>query len=169
MSFYARQAYLETQIMQADPLELVRLLYKGAIEAVGKAREHLRSGRISERSHQVSRAIEILAELSHSLNLEQGGSVAQNLARLYDYMVQRLVDANIQQVEAPLEEVERLLATLYEAWTQVPEKAGGQTDTASMTALAGSVGFSSTSPAVPMPSWGIEDTRSTYERTYIAG
>jgi flagellar protein FliS len=169
MSFYARQAYLETEIMQADPLELVRLLYKGAIEAVGKAREHVRSGQISERSRQVSRAIEILAELSHSLNLEQGGSVAQNLAQLYDYMVRRLVDANAQQVEAPLEEVERLLGTLHEAWTQVSEQAGAQTNAASMTALAGSVGCSPISPAFPMSSWGIEDTHPTYERTYIAG
>ena len=166
MSIYARQAYLETEIMQADPLELVRMLYQGAIEAVGKARQHLRCGQIQERSRQISRAMEILAELNQSLDLERGGSVAKNLCLLYDYMLQRLLEANTQQTEPPLEEVERLLGTLQEGWNQCSVEGGGLSETASLGAMAGSVGYSTTSS---MPSWTLEETIPTYERTYIAG
>ena len=65
-----------------------------------------------------------------SLNKEAGGEVAVNLAELYVYIHKRLGDANIEQSDIPLAEVERLLNILLEAWSQLqedrPESATGQ-------------------------------------------
>lgn len=116
MSFYARQAYVETEILQADPMRLVQLLYQAALDAVGKARTHVRQGNIAQRSRQITRGMEILVELGQSLDRERGGEVASNLAMLYDYMQTRLQEANLVQMEPPLVEVEGLLSTLQEAW-----------------------------------------------------
>jgi len=124
--YKVQQAYLESEILQADPLRLVQLLYRGAIEAVGKARLHVQRGEIKARSVQITKAMDILAELASSMDLERGGDLAKNLVVLYDYMIAQLQTANFQQVEGPLVEVEKLLTTLAEAWEQIaPQSLSG--------------------------------------------
>jgi flagellar secretion chaperone FliS len=112
-------SYLETEVLSADPIRLVQLLYRSATGAVSAARYHLAAGAIRERSQQVTKALSILHELIDSLNREKGGEIATNLAGLYSYMTTRLIEANVQQIDGPLEEVERLLITLGEAWAPV--------------------------------------------------
>jgi flagellar protein FliS len=121
-----QDAYLESQVLTADPMELVRLLYRGARDATRSARAHLAAGRIAERSHQVSKAHSILTQLSASLDHLRGGTLSRNLAELYDYMQRCLLEANLRQKAGPLVEVETLLGTLLEGWEQigaVPEHA----------------------------------------------
>jgi flagellar protein FliS len=113
-----RQAYLETRVLSADPLELICLLYQHAIEAVRDARVHLASGEIALRSRAISKAIGILDELNASLNHAAGGAISSNLEQLYSYMTVRLTEANMRKQEAPLAEVESLLSTLAEAWKE---------------------------------------------------
>jgi flagellar secretion chaperone FliS len=112
-------AYLESRVLSANPVELVNLLYQAAIGAVREARYHLAEGRIAERSHQINKAFEILVELETSLDHDRGGEISRRLAVLYDYMRRRLLDANMQQSEPPLTEVLGLLSTLSEAWEGV--------------------------------------------------
>lgn len=112
-------AYLESRVLSADPIELVNLLYQACTSAVREARHHLAEGRIAERSREINKAYEILLELSASLDHERGGEISQRLALLYDYMQRRLLDANVQQADVPLVEVLGLLATLAEAWAGV--------------------------------------------------
>jgi flagellar protein FliS len=119
----ARDAYLEERILSADPVELVHLLYEASITAVGDARRHLAAGDIRARARSISKACEILAELTGSLDHEQGGEISQRLAQLYAYMHRRLLEANFQQSDKPLAEVAGLLATLAEAWEAVRWKA----------------------------------------------
>lgn len=118
-----QDAYLESQILSADPLELVKLLYRKAGEATRNAAVHLAAGRIAERSHQICRAHAILSELTVALDHTRGGTLSGNLAGLYDYMQHRLLEANQRQAAEPLVEVEGLLATLLAAWEQVPAPA----------------------------------------------
>jgi len=111
--------YLEAEVLDADPLKLVSLLYRGALEAVGDARRFLAAGAIRERSARVMKAWNILGELLRSLDRRQAGELGTQLTRLYVYMQQRLIDANTQQSDQPLAEVEKLLSTLHEAWSIV--------------------------------------------------
>src|SRR5450631_4269792 len=71
---------LETKVLSATPMELVKLLYQAAIEAVQAARHHLTRREIVERGRSVSRAVELLAELSGSLDHEKGGEISTRLA-----------------------------------------------------------------------------------------
>lgn len=115
--------YLEAKVMSASPVELVRMLYRRAIGAVAAARRHLAEGDIRARSQEISRAMEIAVELAGSLDRENGGEVARQLASLYDYMERRLIEANLHQDDRALAEVEGLLATLDEAWAAMVEPA----------------------------------------------
>jgi flagellar protein FliS len=112
----AIDAYLESRILSADPIELVNLLYQACTGAVREARHHLEAGEIAARSRSITKASEILLELVASLDHERGGAISQRLGQLYDYMVRRLTEANFQQSDAPLAEVLGLLCTLSEAW-----------------------------------------------------
>lgn len=114
------QAYQEEKILSADPMELVRLLYSGAIEAVETARQRLAAHDIGGRSAAISKAVEILGELLASLNHAGAPEVSRSLVELYDYMQRRLLAAQFEQADAPLAEVLNLMRTLAEAWNQVP-------------------------------------------------
>jgi flagellar protein FliS len=115
-------AYLESRVLTADPIELVNMLYRACTQAVREARRHLAEGRIAERSRQINQACAILIELATSLDHERGGEISQRLALLYDYMQRRLLEANMQQSDPPLADVLGLLATLSEAWASVQKQ-----------------------------------------------
>ena len=112
----AQDSYLESRVLSADPVELIRLLYGAATASVREARRHLAAGAIAERSRAITKACQVLAELAVSLDYERGGEIARRLAQLYDYMGRQLIEANVRQMDAPLEEVLNLLGTLSEGW-----------------------------------------------------
>lgn len=112
--------YLENEVLNADPVKLVSILYRAAIDAAGAARRHLAAGDIRERSRQIVKAWRIVHELMRSLDRQQGGAIGRDLAELYGYIQQRLLDANAQQADAPLAEVQELLSTLLEGWSTIP-------------------------------------------------
>jgi flagellar protein FliS len=118
----AHDAYLESRVLSAEPLELVHMLYQGAIGAVQDARHNLADGKIMERSRAITKACTILAELTVALNQEAGGELAKRLASLYDYMRRRLLEANFRQSDEPLGEVLGLLATLAEGWAEIRKR-----------------------------------------------
>jgi flagellar protein FliS len=121
-----KQAYLETRILSADPVELVSILYEHAAISVQDARQSLAAGDVPGRARAVTKAIAIVGELEGSLNREQGGDIAVNLGRLYPYMRERLTHANITKTDEPLAEVEALLRTLGDGWKEI----AGQTPAA---------------------------------------
>lgn len=112
-------AYLESQILSADPIELIRILYEHAIIAIDDSRRYLQAGDIAARSRSVSRCISILGELKASLNHEGGGALSGDLARLYDYMQWQLTLGNVEQRDEPFASVETILKTLAEGWTAI--------------------------------------------------
>ena len=115
----AHDAYLESRVLSADPVELIHLLYEAAIEAVREARRYLAEGEIAARSRSITKAYGILQDLVAALDHERGGEISGRLGQLYDYMQRRLLEANFQQTDQPLAEVLGLLATLAEAWQGV--------------------------------------------------
>src|SRR5258706_11268048 len=110
------QSYLEAEVMAANPLQLVRLLYRGALDFITAARRHLRLGEIRARSGAISKTMAIVAELARSLDAERSGELSRSLAQIYGYVQSLLMEANLHQSDPPLAEAEKLLSTLLEAW-----------------------------------------------------
>jgi flagellar secretion chaperone FliS len=116
MRHFAYDSYQEAEILSADPLELVRLLYRGAIEAIGEARQCLAAREIAGRARAINKALRIVTELAFSLDHRNGAGLSRTLVELYDYVQRLLIDANCRQVDPPLAEAGELMATLLEAW-----------------------------------------------------
>jgi flagellar protein FliS len=121
MSYPIQDNYRDTEVLNADPVRLVSILYRAAVDAVRAARRHLAAGAIRDRSRQITKAYSIVHELLRSLDSRNGGDIARSLGPLYAYISTRLLEANATQSDAPLADVERLLITLLEAWSEVPE------------------------------------------------
>jgi flagellar protein FliS len=106
--------------MSASPHGLVLMLYDGAMVAIAAARMHLQLNQHVEKSKAVSKAVTIISDgLMASLDMDAGGALAERLFALYEYMVSRLIDANVQNNGAALDEVARLLGELSGAWKQI--------------------------------------------------
>jgi flagellar protein FliS len=111
--------YLEATILSAEPIELVRILYRTAIESVRDARIHFASGDIGGRARAISKALAILMELGFCVKADADPRLARNLVELYDFMQRRLLTANLEQTDAPLAEVADLLDNLSTAWENI--------------------------------------------------
>jgi len=109
-------AYRKTAVETASPLDLILMLYDGALKFLDRGRAAMERRDLSEQNESLTRAQAILTELAVCLNMEQGGEVAANLLGLYSYMSSRLVEANVHDDPKPIEEVARLLTELREAW-----------------------------------------------------
>lgn len=115
-----RQIDIESDIRGADPHRLIVLLFDGAESALHQALIRLEANDIAGKSESLLKAIDIiLTGLSASLNIEEGGDLAQNLKALYDYMVSRLIHANLRKDAAAIREVQGLLGEISGAWREM--------------------------------------------------
>jgi flagellar protein FliS len=115
----AAQQYLQTQVRSSSPLELVVMLYDGALRATAMAVDAMERGDIRTRRDAISRALAILGELQSALNMDQGGDIAVQLDRLYTWMRDALVQATVQRDVMPIHQVRRTLETLRDGWQQI--------------------------------------------------
>lgn len=122
-----RKVGIESDVAGASPHRLVKLLYDGAIGTVRAAREHLRRGDVPAKCAAIVKAIRLVDEgLKAGLDPAHGGPIAGQLASIYDYLVARLLRANLDNDAKALEEVEGLLAGLREAWIAIDPDAPGR-------------------------------------------
>ncbi|SCU73929.1 flagellar protein potentiates polymerization [Cupriavidus necator] len=118
------QVGVQTGAMSASPHKLIVMLYDGARAAIARAKFHLESGNIAERGNAISKAIDIIDNgLRAVLDHEAGGEISANLESLYEYMVRRLMLANLRSDAALLAEVDTLLESLASAWAQIDDTA----------------------------------------------
>jgi len=111
---------VESSVNGADPHMLISMLFQGALLAIANAKNEILRKEIAAKGKSISKAIAIIGEGLHaSLDKRAGGELAQNLSSLYDYMVMRLVDANLKNDITVLDEVARLLTELTEAWDNI--------------------------------------------------
>jgi flagellar protein FliS len=115
------QAYIQTQIQSRSPLELVVMLYDGALRFLQQTVDAMQRGDLVAKRDSLSRAMAIVTELHGMLDVEQGGEVAASLDSLYVYMMERLTIANQQRDPAPVAEVMRLMTGLRDAWSQIAQ------------------------------------------------
>ncbi|MBL8398886.1 MAG: flagellar export chaperone FliS [Candidatus Accumulibacter sp.] len=119
-----RKVGVDAAIEVADPHRLILLLFAGAQAAIGNARLALQQQRVAAKGEAISKAIDIITNgLKVSLDLEKGGEIADRLYALYDYLVLRLLKANLNNDLQALDEVSRLLEEIHGAWREIAPNA----------------------------------------------
>lgn len=116
----------EADIRGSDPHRLITLLFEGAIAALENAKPKVLEKDIVAKSRLITQAITIIHEgLRASLNLDEGGDLAQNLHALYGYMISRLTTANVKNDISAIDEVLRLLREIGGAWSEIKPPSHG--------------------------------------------
>jgi flagellar protein FliS len=113
---------VETGVATASPHKLIVMLFDGALVAVSAAANQMRAGQIPDKGLSISKAISIIESgLRASLDKKAGGSIAENLDALYEYMCHRLLQANLKNQPEVLDEVHGLLKDLKTSWEAIGE------------------------------------------------
>jgi flagellar protein FliS len=94
------------------------MLYEGSIKFIHLAIRGIEEKRPALKGEYISKVLAILTELTAALDMERGGEIAANLASLYEYMTRRLTEANIKNSADPLHEVESLIISLKEGFSE---------------------------------------------------
>jgi flagellar protein FliS len=110
---------LHTGVDASSPHRLVQMLFEGALEKIAVAKGQMERKDTGAKGQHISWAISIIEGLRASLDMEAGGEIARNLNDLYDYMKRRLVEANLSNDMAVLDEVSSLLREIKDAWDAI--------------------------------------------------
>jgi flagellar protein FliS len=122
------ESYRQIATHTAPPGQLVLMLYDGALRflELGVAGFSIDDPAESNMAvhNNLQRALDIVRELNLSLNMEQGGDVAVELRRLYDYFDRRIRESNMQKRPEGVHEVIRHLNVLRNAWATMLSRQG---------------------------------------------
>ncbi|AJK89312.1 MULTISPECIES: flagellar export chaperone FliS [Lysinibacillus] len=113
----AQNAYKQNSVTTASPGELTLMLYNGCLKFLNKAKLAIQEKNIQEKNTNLIKAQAIISELMATLNMDI--EISKQMLPLYEYMNHRLVEANIQNDVAVIEEVEGLVTEFRDTWKEV--------------------------------------------------
>ena len=120
------KSYRQTATLTAPPGQIVLMLFDGTLRSLERALVGFSCsdpGQANMTIHNnLSRAQQIIRELNHALNMDQGGEFAATLRRLYDYFDRRLAESNHRKQREGIDEVIRHVTELRNAWAAMLSK-----------------------------------------------
>jgi flagellar protein FliS len=116
------QSYRKTNITTSDPVRLVIMCYEGAIDSLKLAKEKIKEKDYEKKAKAIIKAQDIIEELICSLDFEKGGEIANNLESLYNYMLRRILQGDLNKDVGPIDEVIGMFSELLSAWQEVSSR-----------------------------------------------
>lgn len=151
----ATKAYFNTQANTTSPGKVVIMLYDGAISFLEKAKIKIEEKDYAEKGNLITKAIDIINELTSSLNVEKGGDLAQNLTSLYFYCTTTLLQANMKMDIEKIDIVINILGNLKGAFEEIldtPEAVAAEEETSINMRI-------NAQPSRPMPQMNNNDAK----------
>jgi len=116
--------YKENSVKTASPEELTLMLYNGALKFINKGKMGIESNSIQDANEGINRAQDIIHELNNSLNMDY--EMSENMRSLYTYILEKLVEGNIQKKIEPLDEAKGMVTELRDTWKEAMKLAKGK-------------------------------------------
>lgn len=111
---------LETSVTQANPHQLVGMLFDGLLQSLNAAKIHMENRDFAEKGRAINRAVRILEEgLKAGLDLKNGGEVAANLLALYDFCIYKVSEGNLRNNIGMVQEVINAIQPVADGWNQI--------------------------------------------------
>ena len=108
--------YKKTSIETANRGHLLLMLYEAAILHIRKAIEAVESQDLAKKGNHITKAHDILNELQNTLDFKIGGQLAIDLDRLYIFVTEQLIEANLSNSTPPLRTSITILENLLSGW-----------------------------------------------------
>ena len=120
MTYNALNQYKQNTVFSATPEELTLMLYDGAIKFMNISKYHIENNNVVKAHEALIRAQDIIIELNSSLNMEY--EISKNLRGLYEFLLDRLVDANIYKKVEPIDEALEIVTEMRDTWKEAMQE-----------------------------------------------
>ncbi len=112
-------AEADSELEDASPHRLIQILLEGLLARINSAKDAIAQNNLPAKSDSINKAIAIVAGLHESLDLDNGGEIAQNLGDLYAYISSRLLQASFANSIEMLDEVANLIRDVKSGWDAI--------------------------------------------------
>lgn len=117
MAYEALNKYKQNSIMTATPEELTLMLYDGAIKFMNIGKYSIENKDLEKAHTSLIRAQDIILELNYSLDMNQ--EISKELRELYEFVLSKLVDGNIQKDTRAIDEALNIVNEMRDTWKEV--------------------------------------------------
>jgi flagellar protein FliS len=116
VAYNAYNQYRENSINTANPEELTLLLYNGLVKFIMRSIDNIGRNKIEESHNNIIRAQDIIIEFMNTLDMSY--DISKSMYLIYDYMLSRLIEANISKDRNILQEVLGFAKEFRDSWQQ---------------------------------------------------
>ncbi|MCL7746699.1 flagellar export chaperone FliS [Halalkalibacter sp. MEB205] len=117
MATNMQNAYKQNAMNTASPGELTLMLYNGCLKFIKQAKQAMEASNIEQRNTSITKAQNIIRELM--VTLKTDSEVGQNMMRMYDFILNQLIDANVKNDPQALENAEEMVTEFRNTWKEV--------------------------------------------------
>jgi len=111
---------VKNDLAVADPHRVIQLLMQGSLENMAKAKGSIERKDYVQKSQTMSKAMSIITALQHSLDMNVGGDLSENLWSLYDFMVNHLMQASRENSLEKIDDVIEIMLQIKSGWDAIP-------------------------------------------------
>ena len=116
------QSYRKVNVTTSNAVQLIVMCYEGAIDSLKIAKQKYLANDFESKSAAITRFMDIIAELQCALDFDKGAEVAKNLDAVYNFMTQKILEADMNKDLAAIDSVINMLSELLPAWKAVLSK-----------------------------------------------
>lgn len=117
MTYQALNKYKQNAVTTSTPEELTLMLYDGAIKFMNIGKYSIENQDIQKSNSSLIRAQDIINELNYSLNMDY--DISKDMRDLYDFILSRLIDANIEKNIEPIDDALEIVYEMRDTWKEV--------------------------------------------------
>ena len=117
-------AYRRADTMGKSQIDLILMVYDGAIKALKTAGEDYNNKDSDAGYEQLQQAKRFVTHLYTTLDLKKGGEVAENLSKMYVWALSQLVVIEATKNIDELDAVIKVLDNLRSGWTELKVQQG---------------------------------------------
>lgn len=116
------QAYQKNKYETASPHRLITMLYDGVIRFANQAIKKIEENNVEGKNQALKRMQDVVYELISCLNFDQGKDIAGHLNKLYVYVIDLSILANIENRIEPLHEAIDIITEIKSSWEQIAKE-----------------------------------------------
>jgi len=114
----AHNIYAQNNVGIESPEKLIEMLYEGVLRFNAQAKKAIKDENLEKKVYWTNRSVAIITELISVLDMEQEGDISMYLTGLYNYEIQLLLKASLNNEISHIDEVSHVFKTLLEAWRE---------------------------------------------------
>lgn len=112
---------VESSLLAADPHQVILMMFGGILDSLSQAKGAIERKNFEQKSTLMSKSISLINALDGALDHESQPEISGNFSNLYNYCVNRLMEASATLDVSVIDEVINLLKPIKDAWQEMPE------------------------------------------------